>query len=260
MRIDGNTFLVTGANSGLGAACAAELVRRGGNVVRVDREPASEAIVAEDVATRAGAARQLFLTADVTDASTIQTAIDQGRARFGELHGVINCAGILRAARVLGRSGPHDLQLFEQVINVNLIGTFNVIRLVAAAMSTNAPQQDGERGVIVNTSSVAAYEGQIGQAAYSASKAAVAGMTLPLARELAQHGIRAVAIAPGVFETAMMGAVDDALRASLSAQTPFPARLGQPDEFALLVCHVLENRMLNGCVLRLDGAMRMGAK
>jgi NAD(P)-dependent dehydrogenase (short-subunit alcohol dehydrogenase family) len=176
------------------------------------------------------------------------------------LHGAINCAGVAPAERVLGKAGPHRLDLFQRVININLIGTFNVIRLAAEAMAQNAPGADGERGVIVNTASVAALEGQIGQAAYSASKAGVAGMTLPIARELARVGIRVMTIAPGIFETPMLSAMPSDVQASLGAQVPFPSRLGRPDEYAALVEHIISNTMLNGAVIRLDGALRMGSK
>jgi NAD(P)-dependent dehydrogenase (short-subunit alcohol dehydrogenase family) len=191
----------------------------------------------------------------VTDAASPQEAVDLAVSAFGGLHGAINCAGIALGMRVLGKEGPHDLATFTRVVNINLIGTFNVIRLAAAAMAKNTPDEEGERGVIINTASCAAFEGQIGQAAYSASKAAVAGMTLPIARELARLGIRVMTIAPGTFDTPMMAA-----RESLSSQVPFPPRLGRPEEYALLAEQIIVNPMLNGEVIRLDGAMRMGAK
>lgn len=203
-----------------------------------------------------GAAR--FACCDVTDAASIQSGIDAALSAFGRLDGVVNCAGILGAARILGREGPHDLALFRRVVEVNLIGTFNLLRLGAAAMVANPPDEDGQRGVIINTASVAAFEGQIGQAAYSASKGGVASLTLPAARELGRHGIRVVAIAPGIFDTPMIARVSDEIRQSLSAQVPFPNRLGRPVEFAALVQHIFENPMLNGTVIRLDGAIRMG--
>jgi NAD(P)-dependent dehydrogenase (short-subunit alcohol dehydrogenase family) len=202
----------------------------------------------------------LFARADVTDEGQIQAAIGAAVARFGTLHGAVNCAGILAAARVCGKNGPHDLALFTRVVQVNLVGTFNVLRLAAVAMMANPPGADGERGVIVNTASVAAFEGQIGQAAYAASKGGVAAMTLPIARELAKFGIRVAAIAPGMFATAMMAPAPDEVRESLVSQTPFPQRPGDPAEFARLVREVIENRMFNGCVIRLDGGLRMGAK
>jgi NAD(P)-dependent dehydrogenase (short-subunit alcohol dehydrogenase family) len=201
-----------------------------------------------------------FVEADVADADAVQRAIDAAIQAFGGLWGAVQCAGILAGARVLGRGGPHDLELFRRVVQVNLIGTFNVVRLVAAAMARNAPNADGERGVIINTASVAACEGQIGQAAYAASKAGVAGMTLPLARDLAQHGIRVMAIAPGTFDTPMIAALNPELRASLAAQIPFPSRLGKPAEFAALALHIIENPMLNGSVIRIDGALRLAPR
>jgi NAD(P)-dependent dehydrogenase (short-subunit alcohol dehydrogenase family) len=201
-----------------------------------------------------------FTSTDVTSPEQGAAAVRQAVERFGKLDGLISCAGILGGARIVGRDGPHDLATFEQVIRVNLIGVFNMMRLAADAMQQNEPNEDGERGVIINTSSVAAYEGQIGQAAYSASKGGVASMTLPAARELARLGIRVVAIAPGVFETAMMAATPDSLRESLLEQAPFPRRFGKPSEFAEFAQQIIENSMLNGSVLRLDGATRMGSK
>ncbi len=255
MQIQGRTFLVTGGGSGLGAATARMLVRAGAKVVVADVNPQpGEALVAE-LGTAA-----LFARTDVTDEAAVTQAIEQGTRKFGPLSGVVQCAGILGAGRVVGKTGPHELALFKRVIEVNLIGTFNVLRLVAAAMSGNPPDEEGERGVIVNTASVAAFDGQIGQAAYSASKGGVASLTLPVARELARFGIRVVAIAPGVFETPMMAALPPEAQKSLGAQVPFPPRLGRPAEYALLVRQIIENPMLNGTTLRLDGALRMAAK
>ena len=255
MDIAGKTFLITGGASGLGAACCRRLAGAGANVIIADlNEEAARAVAAElgECADWTGI--------DVTSTEEIESVLETIDEAFGPLHGLVNCAGILGAARIVGRDGAHDLALFEQVIRVNLLGTFNMLRLAAVAMSKNEPDAGGERGVIINTSSVAAFEGQIGQAAYSASKGGVASLTLPAARELARFGIRVVAIAPGVFETPMMGATTEAVRTSLIEQTVFPPRLGQPEEFAQLVEHIIQNRMLNGCVIRLDGAMRMGAK
>ena len=201
-----------------------------------------------------------FVEADVCDEAQIVSAIAQARKRYGALHGAVNCAGIAPAERVLGKTGPHGLETFQRVIQVNLVGTFNVVRLAAQAMAENAPTADGERGVIINTASVAAFEGQIGQAAYSASKAGVAGMTLPLARELARFGIRVMTIAPGIFGTPMLAAMSGEVQASLGAQVPFPSRLGKPEEYAMLVEQIVLNPMLNGAVIRLDGALRLGAK
>ncbi|MEX2121798.1 MAG: SDR family NAD(P)-dependent oxidoreductase [Pirellulales bacterium] len=253
MQIEGRTFLVTGGASGLGAACARRLVDQRARVVVADRNvQLGEALAAElgDAAT--------FVEADVTESETVERAIAAAQTMPGGLAGAVHCAGVVAGARVLGRSGPHDLALFRQVVDVNLAGTFNVLRLAAAALAAGAPDSEGERGVIITTSSVAAYEGQIGQAAYAASKAGVAGMTLPIARELASHGIRVVAIAPGVFDTPLMGSLSDEVRESLAKQVPFPPRLGRPEEFALLVEAIIENPMLNGEVIRLDGGLRMG--
>lgn len=247
MQLTGSTFLVTGGGSGLGAACVTRLAAAGARVVIADVRPPSthtENVIACQV--------------DVTHSGEVSAAIQQAIQQFGGLHGVVNCAGILGAARVAGRDGPHDLELFRRVIEINLIGSFNVLRLAAQAITANAPDSQGERGVIVNTASVAAFEGQIGQAAYSASKGGIASMTLPVARELARHGIRVVAIAPGVFQTPMMEVAPEKVQQSLLAQTVFPQRLGEPEEFAGLVQHIIENRMLNGSVIRLDGAVRMG--
>ena len=271
MHIPGHPFLITGAASGLGAACARELTQCGANVVLADVNAIAGREIADELGEHAA-----FAEADVTQPADVQTAIDLALARFGSLSGAINCAGILGAARIAGRDGPHDLDLFRRVIEVNLIGTFNVMRLAAAAMIAGAPQASGagktntagaenasdnnERGVIINTSSVAAFEGQLGQAAYAASKGGVASLTLPAARELAKFGIRVVAIAPGVFDTAMMQAAPDPVQQSLTEQCVFPPRFGQADEFAQLVQQIIENPMLNGSVLRLDGAMRMGSK
>jgi NAD(P)-dependent dehydrogenase (short-subunit alcohol dehydrogenase family) len=255
VQIAGHTFLVTGGASGLGAATARRLAAAGGNLVLCDvgAEPGKK--LAAEIGTRAG-----FVHADVTDESQVAAAIAAGREKFGALHGAVNCAGVAPGERILGRSGPHRLDSFRRAIEINLVGTFNVLRLAAQAMEANAPDAGGERGVIINTASVAAFEGQVGQAAYSASKAGVAGLTLPAARELARLGIRVMAIAPGIFETPMVAAFSAELRQSLAAQVPFPPRLGRPEEFAALVEHIIVNPMLNGEVIRLDGAVRMSAK
>jgi len=254
MNIQDHVFLVTGAGSGLGAATARRFARLGGKLVLLDvNNAAGRAIAAELPAA-------IFAEADVCDEAAVGAAITEARSRYGALHGAVNCAGIAPAERVLGKTGPHGLATFQRAVNVNLVGTFNVMRLAAQAMAENAPGADGERGVIVNTASVAAFEGQIGQAAYAASKAAVAGMTLPVARELARFGIRVMTIAPGIFETPMLQAMSSEVQASLGAQVPFPSRLGKPDEYAALAEHIVVNRMLNGEVIRLDGAMRMGSK
>ena len=255
MKVQGSTFIVTGGASGLGAGSARVLAGAGANVVLADMN----ATQGQAVAAELGAAAR-FVPVDVTQEAQVQAAVDCAVTTFGRVDGLINCAGIVLGERVLGRDGPHRLDAFRRVIEVNLIGTFNAIRLAAAAMAKNAPGASGERGVIVCTASVAAFDGQVGQAAYTASKAGIAGMSLPIARELARTGIRIVTIAPGIFDTAMVGGFDDALKDSLAAQIPFPSRLGRPDEYASLVAHIVENQMLNGETIRLDGAIRMAAK
>ena len=254
MQIDSATILVTGGSSGLGAACVEELAHRGARVIVADLAPA------RGDAMEKYAERVLFARTDVTNDADVRAAIAAGEERFGSLRGLVTCAGVLHAERALGREGVASIEAFRRVIDINLNGTFNAVRLGAEAIARSEPREDGLRGVVVMTSSVSAFEGQIGQAAYSASKGGVASLTLPLARELGQHGIRVVSIAPGVFDTPMMQAAPDKVRQSLSEQVPFPHRLGHPAEFAAMVCHVFENNMLNGCVLRLDGAIRMGAK
>ena len=255
MEIAGRTVLVSGGGSGLGAATARMVVEAGGSVVVADVDVDRGKQVADGLGERAR-----FVTTDVTDEDSVRAAVAAAAAGEGGLCAAVSCAGIGPAERVLGRQGPHSLARFAAVIQVNLVGTFNLTRLAAEAMAGNQPLADGERGVIVNTASVAAFDGQIGQAAYSASKAGVAGMTLPVARELARVGIRVLAIAPGIFDTPMLAAMPDQVRASLAAQIPFPSRLGRPDEYAALVRHLLENRMLNGETIRLDGAIRMAPK
>lgn len=254
MEIDGSVFIVTGGSSGLGAACVQRLVGAGAQVIIADiQEEAGEQLAAE----MEGSAR--FVRTDVTDAESVQAAVAQAQ-ESGPLRGVIQCAGIAIAAKVVGREGPHELEPFRKVVEVNLIGTFNVIRLAAAAMIGTEPLAGGERGVIVNTASVAAFEGQIGQAAYSASKGGVVGMTLPIARELARHGIRVATIAPGIFDTPMLAGLPEKARQSLGEQVPFPSRLGAPEEYAALAQHIIENPMLNGEIIRLDGALRMAPR
>ena len=255
MQLQDSVFLVTGGGSGLGAATARRLAHTGARAVVIDMNLKGGRAVAAELGDQA-----IFVEADVCDEAQVAAAIAQARTRYGAVHGAINCAGIAPAGRVLGKAGPHDLLTFQRVIQVNLVGTFNVVRLAAQAMAENPPTADGERGVIINTASVAAFEGQIGQAAYSASKAGVAGMTLPLARELARFGIRVMTIAPGIFGTPMLAAMSGEVQASLGAQVPFPSRLGRPEEYAMLVEQIVLNQMLNGAVIRLDGALRMGAK
>ncbi|MEO7015924.1 MAG: 3-hydroxyacyl-CoA dehydrogenase [Leifsonia sp.] len=253
MKLDGCSALVTGAASGLGNATARALIAAGARVIVLDL-PSSEG---EKAATALGPTAR-FVAADVANEDQVQAAVDQAAA-LGPLRVVVNCAGIATPGKVLGRDGVLPLEQFERVIRVNLIGTFNVVRLAAAAMVKTEPLGE-ERGVIVNTASVAAFDGQIGQPAYSASKGGVAAMTLPLARELARDLIRVVTIAPGVFETPMMAGLPQAAQDSLAAQVPHPSRLGKPAEFASLVRHIVDNPMLNGEVIRLDGAIRMQPK
>jgi NAD(P)-dependent dehydrogenase (short-subunit alcohol dehydrogenase family) len=254
MQIQDHVFLVTGGGSGLGAATATMLAANGGKVVLADVSDAGEA-VAKGLGTGAR-----FIKTDVTDEASTQAAVDLCVSAFGGIHGLVNCAGVAPGERVVGRNGPHALASFERAVKINLIGTFNAIRLAAAKMSTQPAQASGERGVIVNTSSVASMDGQIGQAAYAASKAGVNGMTLPIARELAKFGIRVMTIAPGIFDTPMLQGMSEEVRVSLGQQIPFPPRLGKPGEYAALVKHILENEVLNGEVIRLDGAIRMTAK
>ncbi len=248
MEIEGRTFLVAGGGSGLGAATTEMLTNEGANAVVADlRGEAADGNVR-------------FVETDVTDEASVRRAIEEALQSFGGMHGAINCAGIASAEKVLGREGPHSLDSFAKVVEVNLVGTFNVLRLAAEVMVNNEPAASGERGVIVNTASVAAYDGQIGQVAYAASKGGVVALTLPVARELAQYGIRAVAIAPGIFDTPMMAGLPEAARESLGKQVPFPSRLGRPEEYAALVRHIIENEMLNGEVIRLDGSIRMAPR
>jgi NAD(P)-dependent dehydrogenase (short-subunit alcohol dehydrogenase family) len=255
MQLPGATFLVTGGGSGLGAATVRRLVASGANAVIADVNEAAGRGLAEELGKQTR-----FVRTDVVDEASVRAAVEAAVSTFGSLRGAVNCAGIGVAMRVLGKEGPHDLAAFTRVIQINLIGTFNVIRLAAAAISQAEPLADGERGVIVNTASVAAFDGQIGQAAYSASKGGVVGMTLPIAREFARQGIRVVTIAPGLFDTPMMAALPEEARKSLGQQVPFPSRLGQPAEYANLVAHIAENIMLNGETIRLDGAIRMAPK
>lgn len=255
MKIQGSTFLVTGGSSGLGAACVQRLATAGANVLIADlNSEAGEALASELGATTR------FVKTNVASEEEVQKAVDTAVSHFGGLQGVINCAGIAIATKVIGREGPHPLEAFSKVIQVNLIGTFNVIRLAAAVMAAAEPNEAGERGVIINTASVAAFDGQMGQAAYSASKGGIVGMTLPIARDLARSGIRVMTIAPGIFETPMLAGLPEKARLSLGEQVPFPSRLGRPAEYAALAQHIIENEMLNGEVIRLDGAIRMAPR
>lgn len=255
MQISDRVFLVTGGGSGLGAAVARMVVDAGGKVVIVDLNAEAGMAMASDL----GAASR-FCRADVAQEEDGRAAIDLAVSVFGRLDALVNCAGIAPGEKILGREGPHRLDSFARAVTVNLVGSFNMLRLAAEAMAGNAPGPGGERGVIVNTASIAAFDGQIGQAAYAASKGGVAALTLPAARELARHGIRVVTVAPGIFRTPMMAGLPQEVQDSLGASVPFPNRLGDPAEYAALVRHICENQMLNGEVLRLDGALRMAAK
>ena len=255
MHIAQHHFIVSGAASGLGAASAQRLLECGARVTLLDRNAEPVQALAAELGERARPA-----IADIGDEHAVQSALEGAEEAFGPLRGLVNCAGVVRGERILGRDGPQPLAHFADVIDVNVIGTFNLLRLVAASIARSPALADGERGVIINTASVAAYDGQIGQAAYAASKGALVSLTLPAARELARFGVRVMTIAPGVFDTPMMAGMSDDVRAGLAAGVPFPARLGRPQEYAALACHIIENSMLNGEVIRLDGALRMGAQ
>jgi NAD(P)-dependent dehydrogenase (short-subunit alcohol dehydrogenase family) len=255
MELQGSTFIVTGGASGLGAATARMLVAGGARVVLADLK----ADEGGALATELGAAAR-YVRTDVADAASAEAAVAAARDGFGGLSGLVNCAGIVHGEKVVGKEGPHDLAGFTRAITINLIGTFNMIRVAAHAMSTGTPNAGGERGVIVNTASVAAFDGQIGQAAYAASKGGIVAMTLPIARELARFGIRVMTIAPGIFRTPMMASLPDDVQQALGKMVPFPSRLGDAAEFASLVGEIVRNPMLNGEVIRLDGAIRMAPK
>jgi len=255
MQIKGSTFVVTGGASGLGAGSARMLAAEGGNVVIADLQ----ADPGQALATELGQTVR-FIRTDVASEADGRATIDFALAEFGAVHGLINCAGIAIAERTTGRNGPHALSTFSRVVTVNLIGTFNMIRLAADAMTKGRPNGSGERGIIINTASVAAYDGQIGQAAYSASKGAIVGMTLPIARDLSRDGIRVCTIAPGIFETPMLLGMSKEVQDALGRQVPFPPRLGRPAEYAQLARQIIENEMLNGETIRLDGAIRMAPK
>jgi len=252
MDIQGKVFIVTGGASGLGAGTVRMLVDNGARVVIADVQDAA----GEQLASELG---QTFVHCDVTSESDGQAAVSRAR-ELGALFGLVNCAGIATASRTVGKNGPHPLDLFQKTINVNLVGSFNMIRLAAAAMSENEPEPTGERGVLINTASVAAYDGQIGQAAYAASKSGIVGMTLPIARDLSKLGIRCCTIAPGIFGTPMMFGMPQEVQDSLAASIPFPSRLGTPQDYAKLANQIITNEMLNGETIRLDGAIRMAPK
>jgi len=255
MQIRDHVFIVTGGGSGLGAATSRMIAAEGGRVVLADVNEKAGREVSASLGEQA-----VFVRTDVTQEADGQAVIAEALSRFGGLHGLVNCAGIVAGERVLGRDGPHSLASFARVINVNLVGAFNMMRLAADAMAKGEQNEGGERGIIVNTASVAAFDGQIGQAAYSASKAGIVGLALPIARELARYGIRVMSIAPGIFETPMMAGMSQDVQDALGRSVPFPPRLGKPSEYAALVKHICENPMLNGEVIRLDGALRMAPK
>jgi len=256
MKFESAIALVTGGASGLGEATVRAFVAKGARAAILDRPNSA----GEALATELGAGKAIFVPADVTSTDQVTQAVQQTVAKFGAIHIAVNCAGVGAAMKTAGKQGPMPLDMFEMVIKINLIGTFNVIRLAATAMLKNTPNDDGERGVLINTASIAAFDGQIGQAAYSASKGGVVGMTLPIARDLSRDGIRCVTIAPGTFDTPMLAMLPEPQRQALGAQIPFPSRLGRPSEYAALACHIVENAMLNGETIRLDGALRMAPK
>ena len=255
MQIEDHVFLITGAASGLGAAVARLVAQQGGSVLIADVNREAGEALAHELGASA-----LFAPVDVTSEADAKAAIALALSAFGHLHALVNCAGVAPGEKVLGRDAPHRLESFARAININLVGTFNMIRLAAEAIAKEAPGNDSERGVIINTASIAAFDGQIGQAAYAASKGGVAALTLPVARELARFGIRVVTIAPGIFETPMMAGFPQEVQDTLGRSIPFPQRLGHPAEFAALVRHICENTMLNGEVIRLDGALRMAPR
>jgi len=255
MKIQDARAVVTGGASGLGNAVARYVVAQGGKVVILDVQEGPGRAAASALGANAG-----FIRCDVTSEAEVNAAMDSAREKMGSINLLVNCAGVVGAGRVLGKNGPMAGDFFAKVVHINLIGTFLCDKAAAAIMQNNAPSADGERGLLIHTSSVAAFEGQIGQAAYSATKAGLAGMTLPIARELARFGIRCVSIAPGIFHTPMMDAMTPEVQQSLASQVPFPSRLGKPEEFAQLVASIVENPMLNGETIRLDGAIRMQPK
>ncbi len=255
MELKENVAIVTGGASGLGEACARRFALEGAHIGVLDVDEEKGSRLAADLGAQA-----IYCRTDVTSEQSVQAAVDRTAAEFGGIHLVINCAGIGTPAKVLGKNGPMALEHFNRVVQINLTGTMNVIRLAAAKIVENTPNADGEKGVVINTASAAAFDGQIGQAAYSASKAGVAGMTLPIAREFADYGIRVMTIAPGLFKTPMLESLPEKVQAALGQMVPFPKRLGKPSEFARLAVDIVKNPMLNGETIRLDGAIRMAAK
>jgi len=255
MKIEGSVVLITGGASGLGEACVRHTVELGGKAVILDSAEENGRRLASELGESA-----FFCITDVTDEASVQTAIDDAIDAFGAVHVAVNCAGVGTPGKILGKKGPLPMEQFQRVVNINLMGTVNVIRLTAEKMLLNTGNEDGEKGVFINTASIAAFEGQIGQAAYAASKAAVVGMTLPIAREFADYGLRVVTIAPGLFETPMAQGLPEKVKESLVSMIPFPRRFGKPSEFASLVRQIIENPCLNGTTIRLDSAIRMGAR
>ena len=253
MQLSTSNAMVTGSASGLGEATARYFASQGAQVTLLDRDATRGAQVADEIGG-------FFAQTDVTDEASVQAAIDLGMAKMGGISVAVNCAGIALGIKTVGRDGPHPLPAFQQTIDINLVGSFNVARHTAAEIAKNAPSEDGLRGVIINTASVAAFEGQIGQAGYSASKGGVVGMTLPMARELARFGVRVMTIAPGIFMTPMMASLPEATQQSLAEQIPFPSRLGTAEEYASLAAYIYTNTMLNGETIRLDGAIRMAPR
>ncbi|MGR4070124.1 3-hydroxyacyl-CoA dehydrogenase [Billgrantia sp. C5P2] len=261
MKFQDNTFIVSGGASGLGEATARALHEAGGNIMIADLNVERGEALAGELNARSATDRALFQRTDVTSEADAQAVVALAVDTFGSLQGLINCAGVGDPAKVVDRHGePLPLEAFSRIVNINLLGSFNMLRLAAAAMAKGEPQADGERGVIINTASVAAFDGQIGQPAYAASKGGIVAMTLPIARELARHGIRVMTIAPGLFKTPLMDALPEEAQQSLAASIPFPNRLGDPDEFARLACHIVDNAMLNGETIRLDGSIRMAPR
>ncbi len=257
MEVKGKVAIVTGGASGLGKATVEAIVEKGGKAIILDLKEEEGKKLEKSLGTD----KAVFVKTDVTSEDDVKNAIKVAKEKFGGLHIAVNCAGVGIAMKTVSKAGPHDLQSFLFVINVNLVGTFNVSRLAAFEMSQNEPlTEDGERGVIINTASVAAFDGQIGQVAYSASKGGIVGMTLPMARDLARYGIRVMTIAPGTFDTPLLGLLPEEVKKALAANIPFPQRLGRPPEYAALALHIIENSMLNGEVIRLDGALRMPPK
>ena len=255
MELKGKAVIVTGGASGLGEACVRKFISEGANAAVFDLDGQKGRRLVDELGQQV-----VYCEADVTSEASVQAAVDQTMTVYGAVHVVINCAGVGWPAKVLGKDGPMELDHFNQVVKINLVGTVNVIRLAAAKMVLNPPDADGEKGVVINTASAAAFDGQIGQAAYSASKAGVVGMTLPIAREFAEYGIRVVTVAPGLFKTPMMETLPEKVQVALGQMVPFPKRLGKPPEFARLARDIVENPMLNGETIRLDGAIRMAAK